>query len=264
VPFSPPTTQFPDGTIDCTDFPSNMDGVVSLDWLGFGGYASIQSGDAAGTTCTEGSYCAVACQPGMVETQWPSDQPADGESRGGLLCQNGKLTLTQPSSPYLCEWGTQAVQIQNQLSQGVATCQTQYPGSESMVIPTWVEGGASSWLTMPDENTYFEWEGKLTSAQYYVNNAGISVEDGCLWGTPGSGVGNYSPLNLGGGTSGGVTYLSLIPNPNADGPLNFNVKIEAAPGSTINGECSFIDNQYTGGSNGCTVSTTGVAYFVFF
>ncbi|KAK9374833.1 uncharacterized protein V1513DRAFT_444553 [Lipomyces chichibuensis] len=266
--YTGPNNEFEDGTVPCSSFPSGQ-GVVSADWLNLGGWTGIQlSVDAnagQGTSCEEGNLCSYACQSGMSKTQWPSDQPSDGESRGGLLCQNGYLYRTNTNSNYLCEWGVQSAQIVSQLSQSVAVCRTDYPGTENMVIPTEVGAGATEPITVVNEDTYYQWQGKLTSAQYYVNNAGVSVADGCIWGTPGSDVGNFSPLNFGAGYSNGVTYLSLIPNPNCNTSLNFNVKIVASDGATVNGECSYVGGVFSGGSSGCTVSVTGgTANFVLY
>lgn len=84
---------FEDGVLSCDEFPSAQ-GVVSLDWLGFGGWSGIENSDGStGGSCKEGSYCSYACQPGMSKTQWPAEQPANGVSVGGLLCKNGKLAL---------------------------------------------------------------------------------------------------------------------------------------------------------------------------
>ncbi|KAK9474081.1 uncharacterized protein V1510DRAFT_304141 [Dipodascopsis tothii] len=260
-----PYQTFSNGTIPCDTFPAGQ-GVVAADWLGFGGWTGVQLGDASGGNCTEGAYCSYACQPGMSKTQWPTDQPADGESRGGLLCQNGYLYLTNSDSDYLCAWGQPTANIVSEISQGVAICRTDYPGTENMVVPTWVEGGATEPLTVVDEESYYQWQGKLTSAQYYVNIAGVSVEDGCIWGTPGSDVGNYSPLNFGAGYVDGVSYLALIPNPNAPSgsTLGFNIKIVASEGSTVNGECTYIDGVLSN-SAGCTVAVTnGSANFVLY
>ena len=169
-------------------------------------------------------------------------------------------------SDYLCEWGVNAAVVSSELSQGVAICRTDYPGTENMVIPTYVDAGNTVPLTVVDEDTYYTWEGMKTSAQYYVNNAGVSVEDGCIWGTDGSGVGNWAPLNFGAGSSGGISYLSLIPNPNNKAALNFNVKIVAADDqSTVNGECYYENGSFVGGEDGCTVAvTSGQAKFVLY
>lgn len=264
--FSGPSQPFVDGTIPCSQFPAGQ-GVISIDWLNEGGWSGIENSDTStGGTCQEGSYCSYACQPGMSKTQWPANQPADGRSVGGLLCQNGMLYRSNTNTQYLCEWGVNAAYVESQLSQGVAICRTDYPGTENMVIPTFVESGSTLPLTVVDQDTYYQWQGKKTSAQYYVNNAGVSVQDGCVWGTAGSGVGNWAPLNFGAGSTGGITYLSLIPNPNNRSPLNYNVKIVAADGnSVVNGECSYENGVYSGGADGCTVAvTSGAAKFVLY
>lgn len=264
--FSGPSNEFEDGTISCSDFPSG-NGVISLDWLGFGGWSGIEdlSDGSTGGSCTSGKYCSYACQPGMSKTQWPSDQPSDGVSVGGLYCKNGKLYRTNTDSNYLCVWGEDTAVVSSELSEDVAICRTDYPGTENMVIPTVVSAGGSNVLTVVDEDNYYLWQGKKTSAQYYVNNAGVSVEDGCVWGTSGSGVGNWAPLNFGAGYTNGITYLSLIPNPNNKEAANFNVKIVADGDATVIGTCTYEDGSYSGGSNGCTVSvTSGKAKFVLY
>ncbi|PRT52543.1 putative secreted beta-glucosidase SIM1 [Wickerhamiella sorbophila] len=258
---------FQDGVIDCSDFPAG-NGVVALDYLGFGGWSGIQflngGSSSSGSSCTEGAYCSYACQPGMSKTQWPSNQPASGVSVGGLQCKGGKLYRTNTNTDNLCEAGAGTASVESELSQDVAICRTDYPGTENMVIPTLVKAGSSNLLTVVVQESYYQWQGKPTSAQYYVNNAGVSVEDGCVWGTPGSGVGNWAPLNFGAGQASGVTYLSLIPNPNNRSPANFNVKIVSDGGNVI-GNCVYENGSYNGGANGCTVSvTSGKAKFVLY
>lgn len=264
--FSGPSQEFEDGTIPCSQFPSGQ-GVIPINWLNEGGWAGIENPDTStGGSCRDGSYCSYACQPGMSKTQWPSEQPSDGRSVGGLLCKNGYLYRTNTNTNYLCEWGVNAAYVESQLSQGVAICRTDYPGTENMVIPTFVEAGNQLPLTVVDQDTYYQWQGKKTSAQYYVNNAGVSVEDGCVWSNAGSGVGNWAPLNFGAGSTGGIAYLSLIPNPNNRTPLNYNVKIIAADSSSqVNGECYYENGSYSGGSDGCTVAVvSGAAKFVLY
>ena len=264
--FSGPSEAFQDGTIACSSFPSGQ-GVIAVSWMNQNGWAGIENTDTStGGSCAEGSYCSYACQPGMSKTQWPSEQPADGRSVGGLLCKGGYLYRSNTDTDYLCEWGADTAEVVSELSSGVAICRTDYPGTENMVIPTFVEAGATQPLTVVDEDTYYKWQGKLTSAQYYVNNAGVSVEDGCIWGTDGSGVGNWAPLNFGAGYTNGISYLSLIPNPNNRSPLNFNVKIVAADeNSVVNGECYYENGSYSSGSDGCTVAvTSGKAKFVLY
>ena len=135
-----------------------------------------------------------------------------------------------------------------------------------MVIPTVVGAGSTQPISVVKEDSYYQWKGMKTSAQFYVNNAGVSVENGCIWGNEGSGVGNWAPVVLGAGETNGVTYLSIIPNPNNRTPPNFNVKIVATDGSSVNGACKYENGVYSGsGSDGCTVSvTSGSAKFVFY
>lgn len=263
--FSGPSEKFVDGTVKCSEFPSGQ-GVISIDWMNQGGWSGIEHADSStGGSCTEGSHCSYACQPGMSKTQWPSEQPADGRSVGGLLCKGGYLYRTNTDTDYLCEWGIPSATVVSELSEGVAICRTDYPGTENMVIPTFVEGGSSLPLTVVDEETYYKWQGKKTSAQYYVNNAGVSVEDGCVWGTSGSGIGNWAPLNFGAGYTNGITYLSLIPNPNNNSPLNYNVKIVADGDSVVNGNCKYENGAFVGGSDGCTAAVmSGSAKFVLY
>lgn len=264
--FSPPTEKFSDGTIPCSHFPAGQ-GVVPIDWMNQGGWSGIENPDTSvGGSCSEGSYCSYACQSGMSKTQWPSNQPSDGRSIGGLYCKGGFLYRSNTDHDYLCEWGVQAAEVVSELDKDVAICRTDYPGTENMVIPTFVQAGNSSPLTIVNQDTYYTWRGMKTSAQYYVNNAGVSVEDGCIWGEPGSGIGNWAPLNFGAGSASGVSYLSLIPNPNNKSPLNFNVKIVAADSSAnVIGECAYENGSFQGGSDGCTVSvTSGMAKFVLY
>ncbi|QPG73825.1 hypothetical protein FOA43_001140 [Brettanomyces nanus] len=256
--FVDPTEEFEDGTVACSDFPSG-NGVIALDWLDYGGWSGLYHDDTStGGSCEDGTYCSYACQPGMSKSQWPSTQPSNGVSVGGLYCKDGYLYKTSTTSNYLCEWGENTARVVSEISDSVAICRTDYPGTENMVIPTVVDGGSEAILSVVDEDSYYQWEGKKTSAQFYVNNAGVSVEDGCIWGTSGSGVGNWAPLNFGAGATGGITYLSLIPNPNNLDAPNYNVKIVAYDSSSsLNGDCVYEDGVYNGdGSDGCTVALT--------
>ncbi|RLV96679.1 Secreted beta-glucosidase SUN41 [Spathaspora sp. JA1] len=264
--FQNPTQEFPDGVYSCDTFPVGQ-GVIALDQLGFGGWSGIYHTDTStGGSCTEGAYCSYACQSGMSKTQWPDAQPANGVSVGGLLCKGGKLYKSNSRSNYLCEWGVNKANVVSKIGQTVAICRTDYPGTENMVIPTVVGGGQSSPITVVDQATYYRWQGGLTSAQYYVNNAGIDWQQGCAWGSDGSGLGNWAPLNFGAGYDNGIAYLSLIPNPNNRSPLNFNVKIVGEEGASVSGQCVYENGQYNGnGADGCTVGvTSGIADFVLY
>lgn len=267
-PFSNPTVAFQDGVHDCNSVPTGQ-GVIAVDWISGlnGGWTTIMAlnGDTS-STCQEGFYCSYACQAGMSKTQWPSAQPANGMSVGGLQCKNGKLYRSNPDAEYLCQWGKQTASFKSNIGKDVAICRTDYPGSENMNIPTLLEAGSTAPVSVVDSDSYFTWRGGKTSTQYYVNNAGVSVEDGCLWGDSSSGVGNWAPVVLGAGSTNGKTYLSLIPNPNNKTPPNYNVKIVGTSGSSVVGSCSYENGQYTGsGSDGCTVTVdSGSAEFVFY
>lgn len=266
-----PTTKFEDGVLSCDDFPTD-DGVIALDHLGFGGWSGIYHTDTStGGSCDEGAYCSYACQSGMSKTQWPSAQPSSGVSIGGLICKNGLLYRTNTDTDYLCEWGVDKAIVTSELSEDVAICRTDYPGTENMVIPTVASAGGSTVITVVDSDTYYKtYSGAITSAQYYVNNAGVSWEDGCIWSTSGTTVGNWAPLNFGAGYTDGLAYISLIANPNNYDAANFNVKIEADDDSTINGSCIYEDGVYMDAdgntnSDGCTVTvTSGRGKFVLY
>ncbi|KAG5420627.1 SIM1 [Candida metapsilosis] len=263
--FVDPSEKFEDGVHSCDSVVTGQ-GVIAVDWLSGlnGGWTTImnEQGDTS-ANCQDGYYCSYACQAGMSKTQWPSEQPSNGISVGGLYCKNGKLYRSNQDKDYLCEWGANSVQFDSQISKDVAICRTDYPGSENMNIPTLLSGGGSAPVAVVDSDDYYNWKGGKTSTQYYVNNAGVSVEDGCVWGTSGSGVGNWAPVVLGAGTTNGKTYLSLIPNPNNKDKPNYNIKIE---GDDVNGNCKYENGQYNGsGSDGCTVTVnSGNAKFVFY
>ena len=113
-------------------------------------------------------------------------------------------------------------------------------------------------MTCPDA-TYYEWTGKTTSAQYYVNPSGVSAEDGCQWGSSAKPWGNYAPLNLGVGYSAGSAWLSIFQNsPTTEESLDFTVTFE---GDNMSGYCKYSNGKYCSGQNyddcnssGCTVS----------
>lgn len=139
-------SEFPSGEISCNTFPSQY-GAVALNYLGKGGWTGIQAPEstAAGFAniltrisgaCSEGDYCSYACPPGYQKSQWPQTQGATGQSVGGLLCQNGKLQLTNPSlSKSLCMKGASQVnvQVKNTMSEVASVCRTDYPG-ESLIF----------------------------------------------------------------------------------------------------------------------------------
>lgn len=267
--FSDPEVEFEDGVHDCDILPTGQ-GVIPVDWVSGlnGGYTSIMNlqGETS-SNCTDGFFCSYACQAGMSKTQWPSNQPISGISVGGLECRNNKLYRSNSDQKYLCQWDQGTANFVSEIDQDIAICRTDYPGSENMNVPTMLQAGGSQPVSVVQGDTYYTWKGGKTSSQYYANNAGVSVQDGCIWGEEGSGIGNFSPVVLGAGQVEGKTYLSLIPNPNNETPPNYNVKIVGEDGATTVGSCSYEGGQYLGGqgSDGCTFTLTdGKAKFVFY
>ncbi|KAK3116258.1 Beta-glucosidase (SUN) [Teratosphaeriaceae sp. CCFEE 6253] len=277
---------FPDGELDCSTFPSQY-GAVPIEWMGLGGWTGVQqpgssdggfsnimtvTKDLVGNdgACTEGSYCSYACPAGYQKAQWPTMQGATGQSVGGIVCQGGKLRLTNPGmSKSLCMTGTDKVTIlvQNKLGSNVAICRTDYPGTESETVPLNTQPGSTSNLTCPDADNYYNWQGGHTSAQYYVNPAGVAVSDACQWGSDSNPWGNFAPLNLGVGYSNGAAWLAIFQNaPTTSAKLDFSVEIV---GDNLSGSCKYENGQYCSGSScsavtGCTVSISeGTATFVF-
>ncbi|TPR07845.1 nonsense-mediated mRNA decay family protein [Aspergillus niger] len=271
--------EFPDGELDCDTFPSEY-GAVALDYLGLGGWSGIQYvtivdeivdtivTGVTGDSCISGAMCSYACPAGYQKSQWPSTQGSTGQSVGGIECKNGKLHLTNKSlSKKLCIEGVGGVHVQNTMSEEVAVCRTDYPGTESETIPLAVAANSELHpLTCPNGATYYKWENQTTSAQYYVNPKGVSTETGCQWGNGSSPIGNWAPINLGVGYNDGK-WLSLFQNsPTTTTKLDFNVKIE---GDNLSGSCKYEDGTFysESGSNdsGCTVEVlSGSATYVFY
>lgn len=76
-----------------------------------------------------------------------------------------------------------------------------------MLIPTLVEELET--LAVPGMSYWCS-----TAAQYYINAPGVSVEEGCIWGTNANPVGNWSPYTAGANTDGeGNTYVKIGWNP---------------------------------------------------
>lgn len=269
---------FPDGELDCDAGVPTAYGAVELNHLGTDGWAGILD---VGTTAfkigstnsiasfsvansggvSAGMFGLYACPTGYDGAQWPEDaQGATGQSIGGLWCgTDNKLYLTRSDkTKKLCQAGAGGIQIINKLSDKVSFCKTLYPGTESMVIPTVVEGGATSELYNPFQNLSYTWQGSSTSAQYYVNLKGLGEDVACVWDSPdpySESAGNWAGVNLGTSVDdNGVTYLSIFHNtPTSDAALDYNIKLSG----DISSECtySYSDNSFSPSSgNGCTVS----------
>ena len=262
---------FPDGEIPCSQFPSEY-GAVPIDYLNLAGWTGLQSPGSssiagaidnivtgvAGSTCSEGMYCSYACPAGWQKAQWPSTQGATGQSVGGLHCSGGMLRLTNSAlSSSLCMEGVGGVTAQNNAGSVVSICRTDYPGTESETVPTVLQAGDNQPLTVPDAANYYTWEGKSTSAQYYLNPPGYGASDACQWGSPGSPLGNYAPINFGVGAKDGTTWLSIMANtPTTDATYPGTVEIQ---GSNLAGTCKYENGQFCSASGcnsaGCTVSS---------
>ncbi|KPI43256.1 Secreted beta-glucosidase sun1 [Cyphellophora attinorum] len=241
---------FPDGTLDCGTFPSAY-GAMPVPYMGMNGWIGLQdvgagvSGAAINTihTLLAGDNCREAsCAP--------------GQSVGGLACSGGKLRLTNTSTKKLCDAGMGGVQAQNQASGVVAICRTDYPGTEAETVPMSLQPGSTQPMNNPNGATGYQWQGKSTSAQYYLNPIGTSAENGCKWGDGSQPIGNWAPINLGVGFSDGKTWLSIFQNkPTQLAPYQGKVQITGDIGNQV---CSYENGVYTGvsGSNGdgCTVA----------
>ena len=259
---------FPDGKIPCSTFPSEY-GAVALDWLDLDGWASIQTTGSwtIGTLisyieqaitggCVKNSFCSYACAAGQTKAQWPTtSQGATGQSIGGLWCNaDGYLELTNPDFNTLCQDGLGGITIKNELEDQSCVCGTNYPGDEKMSIPLVTKPGGEYVLTNINAATAYQWQGKYTSGQFYVNNQGVELDQACVWDStdyPDS-AGNWAPVNIGAGTDiNGVTYISIFPNtPTTTAKLDFDIVISG----DINGDCYLKSGSYYGGSSGCTTA----------
>jgi len=271
APAAPPKGQgvdsdFPTGKVPCSAVPEEY-GAIPVPWeKDNNGWTTLMKvgqfskgmlfnniEQPKGTGCTAGCMCSYACPPGYQKTQWPEEQGATGQSVGGLYCNSdGFLELTKPSHTKLCEPGAGGVFVRNELGTNAAVCRTDYPGNEGMTIPLDTQPGQTYPLTNPVSASYYRWKGMPTTAQYYVNNKGVSVEEACTWKSaqyPDS-AGNWAPLNLGVGKSDdGITYLSLFPNaPTSTALLDFTIEVEGS----YSGECWYRNGRFSG-PNGCTI-----------
>ncbi|RDW77160.1 hypothetical protein BP6252_05213 [Coleophoma cylindrospora] len=267
---------FPSGELDCSTFPTGY-GAIAYDYLGLGGWIGIQETPGYTTTasdivtivtgtsggCTKDSFCSYACPAGYQKSQWPTAQGSTGQSVGGLYCNSaGKLELSRPSYKTLCMAGVGGVTVKNSLSKTVSICRTDYPGTESETVPLAVAAGATEAVCNPSSSTSYTWEGKVTTAQYYINPSGYDVTEACTWGSSGTNIGNWAPLNMGlGQSTSGITYLSLFQNSptNTDGCLDFSINITG----DVSGKCSYSNCKYylngVESSTGCTITVTGNA-----
>lgn len=225
--------------------------------------------DSDGTSCSDNSLCSYSCAPGWQKLQWPSTQPSNGASMGGLKCSGGKLYKTS-SSDQLCGQGNGLVYVENKSGSAVSVCRTDYPGNEAENVPLDIATGTTEPLTCPIEEDYYKHEGSDTSAQYYINPLGVAADPGCSWDGDGNGdSGNSAPIVLGVGELDGTTWLSIQQNsPTYMGAFSGTVEIT---GDGLSATCKYSNGEYCGANGctshtvdgaGCTVATTGKATFV--
>lgn len=133
--------EFPDGEVDCSEFPSNY-GAVPVSYLNLNGWTGIQNtvitngipGEittaTSGGCSSEGSgntYCSYACPAGYMKSQFPAQN--SGTSVGGLQCgSDGKLHKTNSGFNTLCIKGAGSASVTNNLDGVVCVCGTDYPG----------------------------------------------------------------------------------------------------------------------------------------
>ena len=171
-------------------FP-NDNGMVAV----FNTKVANSEGWAQDGPCKAGSYCQYACQPGYLAGQWNPDVTTysyPGSQDGGLFCDsNGNLNKPISNQDY-CYKGKGTAKAVNQASADVAFCQTVLPGNEAMLIPTNVNGGSSNDLAVPGTDYWAK-----TASHFYINAPGVSVEDGCRWGSTANPYGNWAPYVAG-------------------------------------------------------------------
>lgn len=93
-----------------------------------------------------------------------------------------------------------------------------------MTFPLTIGPGETGYLANPDQDKYYFWEGKPTSAQYYVNSQGIPESEACTWAKPGDAKGNWSPTILGTSFDKTEGFTGLSQNPERkDVALNYSI-----------------------------------------
>jgi hypothetical protein len=141
--------EFPNSKIACTEFPHGY-GALPIAHEGLGGWSGIQDPQYAGsdgfddittvvkgscsdgTCCRPGSYCSYGCPNPYLKASFPSVQGKHGQTVGGLYCnKDGYLEMADGKiANTLCVQGSKqmSVKVQNNLSQTVSFCRTDYPG----------------------------------------------------------------------------------------------------------------------------------------
>lgn len=188
-------------------FPSG-DGLVQV----FNTKVENSQGWAQDGACKAGSWCQYACEPGYLMAQWDPSVTSysyPGSQNGGIWCNSdGEIEMRRSGGKY-CYKGKGTAKAVNKSGKSVAICQTVLPGNEAMLIPTEVQAGSSNDLAVPGTEYWAS-----TASHFYINPPGVSVEDGCRWGSTANPYGNWSPYVAGFNMDGsGNTYAKLGWNP---------------------------------------------------
>lgn len=161
--------------------------------------------------CTAGSWCQYACSPGYLMAQWDPSVTSysyPGSQHGGLWCDDNGNLQKRNQGDY-CYKGKGTAKAFNSAGKDVAICQTVLPGNEAMLIPTLVGQGSSNDLAVPGPEYWAQ-----TASHFYINPPGVSVEDGCRWGSTANPYGNWSPYVAGfNADSSGNTFAKIGWNP---------------------------------------------------
>lgn len=188
-------------------FP-HLPGMVAVQTSGLNGGWAMHDDQP----CAPGTWCPYACPPGQVMAQWDpaaTDYSYPLSQHGGLFCDpEGRLHTPMNGEP-LCVDGAGSIVARNLAGSPVAMCQTVLPGNEEMLIPTEVGPGGTQTLAVPDPSYWAS-----TAAHFYVNPPGVSVEDGCKWGTSALPHGNWAPYVAGANMAAdGTTFTKVGWNP---------------------------------------------------
>ncbi|KAK6331532.1 hypothetical protein TWF730_004608 [Orbilia blumenaviensis] len=223
--------------------------------------------------CQPGMYCPYACPPGYLMGQWDPDATTytyPQSMNGGLLCGlDGEVEVPFPEKEF-CYPGAGTFLANNLLSEPVAICQTVLPGREDMLIPTVVNPNGYSTLAVPGPEYWCE-----TAAHYYINPPGVSVEDGCIWGSTAHPRGNWAPYVAGANIdNNGNTFTKIGWNPIYLEPTtpfrderpDWGIKIVCEEGKQCNGLPCIIDPAVddvnsVNGSGGSSTNGAGGANF---
>lgn len=139
-----------------------------------------------------------------------------------------------------------------------------------MTFPLTLGPGESGYLANPDQAKYFFWQGKPTSAHYYINKQGVSEAEGCTWSKPTEAKGNWAPAIF--GTSWDDIHANQGFSSLKQNELNKNALLDYSitfTGDGVVSPCSYkhktdeyceSDKCWHDKDRGCTVSSQPVSH----